>query len=268
MNDRVSVIVPTLNNAALVERTLQSVEDAARYLHAQPEGAGAEVEVVVVDDGSTDGTRAVVEAFTRGRERYQVLLRDRPSSPSCTRNTGVAASSGALLFFLDGDDVFLERHLYECVRLLKAQPEVDFVKTGVALSDPVHADWRARIGNSLVLNLCVRRRCHEFVGGFPDEHLFHRDGDRFRHEVDIFRMFEDVFYNKLLAAFFQGRGIPEETVRYYRHPGNSFDVQYAKFQEPAGAVPVERSEADRLRLALCRTLIDHQIEVLKRRERP
>jgi hypothetical protein len=58
----------------------------------------------------------------------------------------------------------------------------DFFKTGVRLADPVHADWRPRIAFSLALSLCVRRGCHEFVGGFPDYQLCRREGDTFRPE--------------------------------------------------------------------------------------
>jgi glycosyltransferase involved in cell wall biosynthesis len=259
---RISVIVPTQNNEAVIGRTLQSVEDSIAYLKARFE-MPAEVQVVVVDDASVDGTREAVAKFAHGKNHYTVIHRGSPSSPSCARNVGAAVSNGDLLCFLDGDDAFLERHLYECVNVLDANGSIDFVKTGIEVSDPVHPAWKSRISNSLVLNLCVRRECHLAVGGFPDLHLFSRQGDRFEHVMDVFRMYEDVFYNKVLASLYRGRGLPCETVRYYRYPGNSFDRQYEKFQAPPGQFQEESDPAVRLRIQLCRDLVELKIESSK-----
>jgi hypothetical protein len=128
--------------------------------------------------------------------------------------------------------------------------KIDFVKTGVRLADPVHPDWKPRIEFSIVLNLCIRRRCHDFFGGFPDYHLFKRQGDQFVHEEDIFYKAEDMFYNLLAHQFFRGVTLPMETVAYCRYPGNSYDRQYEKFSRPfAGHQPPTGKERFRLQLA-------------------
>src|SRR5262249_26972988 len=155
-------------------------------------GPAVAAEVVVVDDGSADGTYRTALEFTRGKGSWKVVRRDSPSSPSCARNTGVSHSSGELLFFLDGDDLFLPHDIAECYRALEDRG-TDYVKTGVRLAHPVHPDWRPRIEFSIPINLCIRRRCHEFFGGFPDYHLFSRADGRFRHETDIFFKIEDMF---------------------------------------------------------------------------
>ena len=260
-----SVIVPTCNNANVVARTLRSVEDAVAFLRGRPKYADFGSEVVVVDDGSQDGTRQAVEEWTRGKSLYKVVLRSESSSPSCSRNTGAACSTGDLLFFLDGDDVFLERHLFDCVDAFDRDGEAAFVKTGVELSDPVHPTWKDRVANSLVITLAVRRRCHELVGGFPDVHLFERRGDVFNHRTDVFRMFEDVFYNKLLATFFRGVGLAAETVRYHRYPGNAFDRQYARFQMPVGEHGDDLDDEGRFRVKLCHILMDRRIQMINKK---
>ncbi len=263
-----SIIVTTHNNAAEIERTLASAETAVAVLRRNGPGEDRAVEVVVVDDGSSDGTRLVVEALTRGKDiDSKVISRDRSSSPSCARNTGVAASSGELLFFLDGDDAFLPDHLHQCVGAFEEDASIDFVKTGVALSHPVHPTWHGRIRNSLVLNLAVKRRCHEFVGGFPDLHLFRRQGDHFSHDCDIFRMFEDVYYNTLIAALFKGRSLPVATVTYFRWPGNSFDRRYSKYQSFPGQNDDGFDDDELFRIKLGHLLINHQIALL-RKSRP
>src|SRR5262249_45514767 len=143
------VIITACNCAPVLERTLRSVDASATYLRTGPAAApNVPVEAVVVDDGSTDATPRIVESFTGGRSAWRLVRRDKPTSPSCARNAGVAAAQGTLLFFLDGDDLFLPEHLAACYKLL-SDPAVDFVKTGVRLADPVHADWRPRIENSI-----------------------------------------------------------------------------------------------------------------------
>lgn len=231
----ISVIIPTRNNRPVIRATLESVEEAVR----QAERAGfprgqIRPEIVVVDDGSQDGTAGIVAEAAAGKEGlYRLIARPGPSSPSCARNVGASAATGELLFFLDGDDLFLPNHIAVCLRVMEDQ-SVGFVQTGVALSDPVHADWQSRIGNSLVINLCVRKACHDQIGGFPDYHLFRRSGDQYVHRYDVFRSIEDVYYNRLLRRSCRGVAVAEETVRYIRYPGNAYDRQYEKFQHPAG----------------------------------
>src|SRR5581483_772346 len=111
-----SVIVTTHDCAAVVQRTLQSVADAVAYLHRDSAAAADGAQVVVVDDGSADATPQIVAQFAAGRPGWQVVRRDQASSPSCARNAGVLASRGEVLFFLDGDDLYLPEHLAACRR--------------------------------------------------------------------------------------------------------------------------------------------------------
>jgi tetratricopeptide (TPR) repeat protein len=260
--DSVSVIVTAHDCGPLLGRTLDSLQAAlgvfARQFPATP------VEVVLVDDGSTDDTHRVAQQYAHNRPGWQIVRRSQPSSPACARNIGVRHAHGSGLFFLDGDDLFLPDHLAGCYRALQ-QDGLDFVKSGVRLADPVHPDWRPRIENSLVLNLCVQRRCHEAIGGFPDWHLFRRDGDQMRHEADIFYKKEDMFYNVLLTDLFQGGRLPEETVEYCRHPGNSYDRQYEKFRRPVRLHPEEHTEEERFRLRLAEVLTRERLPGLVRR---
>jgi glycosyltransferase involved in cell wall biosynthesis len=261
-----SVIVTAHNNAPVLARTLQSVETALAFHQAQtPSFPPAGAEVVVVDDGSTDATAQVIREVTLGKGLYKIIRRDRPSSPACARNVGVASSSGELLFFLDGDDLFLPAHIHTCCWALE-DPAAAFVKTGVRLADPVHPDWKVRITHSVVINLCLRRHCHFAVGGFPDFHLFTRQGDAFALVLAIFYKIEDMFYNELVCALFRGVGVTAETVEHLRYPGNTFDRQSAKFCRPFGdyeeGLPAER----RFQLQLADVIFRHQVETLRARK--
>ncbi len=260
-----SIIVTAYNCAPLVRKTLESVAAAlAHFRQNVPGAAGVRAEVVIVDDGSADDTYRVVSDFARGRDGWKVVRRPSPSSPSCARNAGVRESSGDLLFFLDGDDLFLPPHIAVCWQAM-ADGRADFVKTGVRTSDPVHADWRDRIETSLAINFCVRRRVHDFVGGFPDLHVFSRSGDDFRHEFDATFKLEDVQYNELVITLFKGRKTAEETVEYCRYPGNWFDRQYEKFRRPFGEYQEEISEDRWLSLELGGVLTKDRLRRLRRK---
>ncbi|HWS35802.1 MAG TPA: glycosyltransferase [Actinoplanes sp.] len=107
---KASLVIPTHNCWNLVDNCLLSL----RHVRVP---AGDELEVVVVDDGSTDATADTVRAhlgLVPGL-RYLFLPRSESSSRSSARNAGARAATGELLIFLDGDQIvspdFVERHL-------------------------------------------------------------------------------------------------------------------------------------------------------------
>ena len=88
----------------------------------------------------------------------------------------------------------------------------------------VHESWRGVIANSLTINLCVLRECHEFLEGFS-EHPLYRLG----------RGGEDCAYQFFLAKMFKAAELLEfQTVRYVRYPQNSYEAQMPRFREPHG----------------------------------
>jgi glycosyltransferase involved in cell wall biosynthesis len=88
---RVSVIIPTFNQADFIPRAMQSVLDQSL----------AEWELLVVDDGSEDETEPVVGRYSDSRIHY---ARQDNAGPSAARNLGIARSSGEYVAFLDADD--------------------------------------------------------------------------------------------------------------------------------------------------------------------
>jgi glycosyltransferase involved in cell wall biosynthesis len=95
----VSVIVPTYNRGHLLGRAIRSVLDQTFQ----------DLEVLVVDDGSSDGTEAVVRAFPDPRIRY--LRHDVNRGACAARNTGIRAATGAYIAFQDSDDEWLPEKL-------------------------------------------------------------------------------------------------------------------------------------------------------------
>lgn len=112
----VSVIIPTYNRAAMVCEAVESVLSQTFK----------DVEVIVVDDGSTDGTGEVLRNRYDERVRYFYQAN---SGRSAARNRGIMASSGRYLLFLDSDDLLLPEALEQEVAYLEAHPDVDVVYT-------------------------------------------------------------------------------------------------------------------------------------------
>jgi glycosyltransferase involved in cell wall biosynthesis len=110
----VAVVVPTYNRAPLLAASLGSVL-------AQD---GVALELIVVDDGSTDDTAAVV----RGLGDPRVRLLERPHAGiAAARNAGVAATTAPFVAFHDSDDVALPGRLAVPVDFLRANPSIDLV---------------------------------------------------------------------------------------------------------------------------------------------
>jgi glycosyltransferase involved in cell wall biosynthesis len=100
----VSVIVPTYNRAAFLERTIASIFSQTVHIH----------EVIVVDDGSTDETRAVVDGILSGNIAWHGRLRyywQPNSGKSAALNAGLKHASGDWIAFNDSDDQWLPRKL-------------------------------------------------------------------------------------------------------------------------------------------------------------
>ncbi|MGL1862835.1 MAG: glycosyltransferase family 2 protein [Pseudodesulfovibrio sp.] len=98
-NVLVSVVIPTYNRAELLMDTISSVlEQTHQHL-----------EVLVIDDGSTDDTKEQVAALANPRIRY--IKTENTGLPASARNTGIAMAKGEFIAFLDSDDLWLPEKL-------------------------------------------------------------------------------------------------------------------------------------------------------------
>lgn len=112
LNPTLSIVIPTFNRAAFIRTCVESVLSIGL----------PDAEVIVVDDGSTDETAAVLAQF-ESRIRY---VRQANTGPSGARNKGAAVSSGRYLAFLDSDDRWLSGPA-PLVGILERHPEIDAV---------------------------------------------------------------------------------------------------------------------------------------------
>ena len=177
----IAVVLPVYNRAATVGCAIRSVLD-------QEFG---NFELMVVDDGSTDGTLDVIHAIKDPRIR--ILVQERNAGGNAARNRGIEESTAPILAFLDSDDCYLPNKLAYVARYFASRPEIDVLldsfikryrperdKPDLELRNPVLNDneaiaealftrriWKATPGIS------VRRDAAERAGMF-DESLHRR----------------------------------------------------------------------------------------------
>lgn len=113
MSELISVIIPSYNAADYLGEAIDSVI-AQNYDN---------LELIVVDDGSTDETREVVSRYS---DKLQYIFQEN-GGIGAARNTGVKASSGGLLAFLDADDIWVSDKLALQLAAFAATPNIDVV---------------------------------------------------------------------------------------------------------------------------------------------
>ncbi len=182
----ISVIVTTYQRRALVARALASV--FAQSVRDQ--------EVIVVDDGSTDGTSQFL--FT---QPVSVVSLSHSGNPAVTRNAGLRRANGELIAFLDSDDVWRPTALAELAAALHEHPEAGFVYCGydppldpapqVPLMGDVF-DQLLDVDFIMTSGLLVRRSVVDTVGEFDP----------------LCRLAEDWDYWLRMAARFPGAYVP------------------------------------------------------------
>ena len=188
--------------------------------------------IVVVDDGSTDGTEAVLKPFFDRLGTRLTYLKQRNQGPSAARNTGIRHTSGELIALLDGDDLWVPDRLEVSVACLVSRPAAGLsyglitrmTETGEVLDtfagNGAHAEgWLARqIYMRRVEFPCptvtVRRACLEEIGLFDEAMRATEDRDLW---LRLAQRYEIAFIPEVLA--------------YYRTAASSASLNYDKMMK-------------------------------------
>lgn len=125
----VSIIIPAYNAAQFIAATLESA--LAQTLK--------DTEIIVIDDGSKDGTASVVQAFPNVR-----YVRQANGGVSTARNHGAVLAQGQFLAFLDSDDIWHPDKLRQQVQAFEQHPDSVFCRTAFTYQD--EDEQRIRLG--------------------------------------------------------------------------------------------------------------------------
>jgi glycosyltransferase involved in cell wall biosynthesis len=203
MNPLVSVIIPCYNYARFLP-------DAVASVLAQ---TCADWELIVVDDGSGDATLATVQQLMVQHPDRRIRLFQQPNAgPAAARNTGAERAVGEYLLFLDADDMLEPPLLEQALAVLREQPTVGFVYSGMHLFGQDEHEWPSvsfdlallTLYNYVLPHALVRRAAWQQVGGFDTARSLWA--------------FEDWdFWLRVAAAGWQGWHIAAPLIRYRRH---------------------------------------------------
>ena len=183
----VSVIIPTYNRAGVVGTAIESVLQQTY----------ASLEIIIVDDGSTDGTEGALRRFGD----KITTVRQRNSGPAAARNRGIRESRGDIVAFLDSDDLWLPEKLERQVGLLERldgqvsccvsnvslafsdrRPSTSFA-TALIFPSTDEGTWTNALEvlstRFLLFNqaVAIRREVLMEIGGFNEGYLYMEDYD-------------------------------------------------------------------------------------------
>ena len=114
---RVSIILPTYNRSTFLPQAFSSIRSQTL----------TDWELIVVDDGSTDDTRSLVDGFAAAFPEQVHYVHQTNQGAYAARNTGLDRARAPYIAFFDSDDVWLGHHLTDCVGALEQNPDVDWV---------------------------------------------------------------------------------------------------------------------------------------------
>lgn len=205
----VSIVTPVYNAAPWLQETLATVR-AQTF---------TDWEQILVDDGSSDDSRAIVEAATREDARFRLLLMPSHGGPAAARNLALKAARGRFIAFLDADDLWLPEKLARSVEWLTAY-KYDFIYhdyrhiscdgalVGAVISGPEELNLRTlhtRRGHGGCLSVVIDgERVPEFL--FPES-------GKYLHE-------DFVAWLSLIQRGYSGHRLPVDLGRYRLSAGS------------------------------------------------
>lgn len=192
--EKVSVIIPTYNREKTILRAVQSVLDQT-YTN---------LEVLVIDDGSTDGTAEIVKGIGDDRVKYVVL--EQNGGQSMARNIGVEMAEGEWIAFQDSDDCWHNNKLETQIEYIKENPQfslvycmsMNYFQSGATLVVPAAPLPEVMEGKMIFTllrrnvidtpTMFMRKECFLNVGGFDTAYKALEDWEfvlRFAKEYEI-----------------------------------------------------------------------------------
>ena len=248
---RFSVIVPVYNVAQYLGDCIDSIIRAAE---------GYDVEIVCVDDGSTDGSGEMLDRYSADDPRV-VVVRQPNAGEGAARNSGVAAASGEWMIFVDADDMVRETLLATVSGMMRESPEADLIGYRSMGGTGSHPEWPAGSGTArdvdianaiddvlvryCACNFAYRRSVFRDVP-FPD----HKAGADLVYTARAFAVSRkclvtdrcEYFYRKRDGSCMLSKATPEKTMGIVRSNVDMFRALDASGKKVGQAFAVWRAD--------------------------
>ena len=197
----ISVVLPTFNGARHLKEAIESCLNQT----------WSNLELIIVDDHSTDQTPEIIKRFAARDERVQSLRHDTNRKLPAALNSGLAKARGGFCTWTSDDNIYGPEALERMTAFLNENEDVDVVYTGYSRIDdagrlssagsilaPEYLGYR---GNVITPCFLFRRAVYEWVNGYAE---------------DLF-LAEDYFFWLCAAGKFRFAALPEDLYRYREH---------------------------------------------------
>ncbi|MGH8372071.1 MAG: glycosyltransferase family 2 protein [Gammaproteobacteria bacterium] len=224
MNALISVVLPVYN----AEKWL------ADSLHSLTTQKGPGSEVIVIDDGSTDGTSEILERFQRHDLRITCLRNERNSGIVYSLNRGLNHANGRFIARMDADDVAMPNRFARQIAFLE-QTGCDlcgswFIEFGQGISRTVHWPYEehsvhtAMLFQNSILHPTIMARREVF------EEFQYREEYRLAEDYDLFSR---------ACGRFRFANVPEALLRYRRHPRQETQTKRTEMELVTGRIRIQ-----------------------------
>jgi glycosyltransferase involved in cell wall biosynthesis len=238
----VSVIIPAYNAGRYIGETIESV-----LSQSYPE-----LEIIVVDDGSTDDTGKIVSSFVEKESKVK-LIRQENSGVAAARNTGIRHSQGEFIAPLDADDIWYSDKISCQVRLMRKNgPDVGIVYVWNARIDEdsnligsaTKAQYEGDVFAELLISHflgsasspLIRRECIEKIGGYDTRFYIHyaQGCEDWDLHLRISEHYRFLVVKKFLVGYRQN---PNAMSRDYKQMKSSRDLMFTHLRSRHQDIP-------------------------------
>lgn len=225
MKPLVSVIIPIYNVELYLAECLQSVKNNILFFH------DGEIEVLLVNDGSTDNSSKIANEFSKENNSFHYI--EQPNAGlSAARNTGVSKAIGEYIFFLDSDD-FLESETLRSLYNFSVENDCDICQCGMLYyygdkRNYESLDTRGFSKNHILTSVEAMRLLikNEKIKSFACGKLYKTNLVK-QHSFKVGRYFEDLFWQPEVVGACIVYGVLNKSYYKYRQRNDSITGQFS-----------------------------------------
>lgn len=181
MDFKISVVIPMYNSMDTITNTLDSIKNQTAFDYI--------FEVIVVNDGSKDKSLEVVARYREENKNMPIIIIDKENGGvSTARNTGIERAQGNWIALLDSDDNWVPTKIETQVKVLKENPDIDFLGAGIN-EGALRILWKKvdQLYKASITDLCLkmfpqsstvifRKSIFEKIGGYDEKQTHAEDG--------------------------------------------------------------------------------------------
>lgn len=195
----ISIIIPCYNNKSVV---LEAIDSALKQTYPS-------IEIIVVDDGSTDFSYEFVDNHYKDCDNVQVV-RQHNQGPAAARNTGFSVSRGDFLVFLDADDILHPDYVANCQRVYENDPDLNIVYCDAEYFENRTGPWKLKpfsestilLYNSIPVFAMIRSCVFRQIGKYDTELKCSEDWELW---IRLLQQFEGVYKIPKVLYYYRKR---------------------------------------------------------------